>query len=462
MKVLLVQPYNLDYTRETKVPTPAPFALICLASVLRENGHDVYIFDRNLSDRPFEKEIKKIWPDMVGITSFTGPMILDALEAAKVARETTVNAPIVWGGIHPSMLPIQTIEDPYVDIVAVGEGEYTILELADAIEREKPLDGIKGIIYKENGTIHRNPPRQFMRDLDELPMPAWDLIDLRKYSSLHMFTSRGCPHNCAFCYNNEFYRCLWRGRSSDKVIEEISYLKSKYKTRWFVFGDDNFTCNKKRLREICNKLIVEDLDIQWRCESRVDYVNREILGLMKKAGCHVIYFGVESGSQRILDMIDKGITLSKVRDSLNLCSELGIASSAAFLIGLPTETEEDLAMTKRFSMELPLWGITVKIYVPYPGTDLYDLCVSQGLYKPPGSLEEWGRRSGWGDAKINVSKIPSDKLVSTRIEIEEGIKNRNFPYYLLYSMKRLFDGDFTSINVVKGLLGKTLVGDGDD
>ncbi len=460
MKVLLVQPYNLDYTKTSKVPTPAPFALICLASVLRDNGHDVHIFDRNLQEASLEGEIKKIYPDMVGITSFTGPMILDALEVAKIAKKT-VNAPIVWGGVHPSMLPIQTIENPYVDVVAVGEGEQTILDLACAIERNKPLEGINGILYKENGKIRTNPPRQFVTDLDELPMPAWDMIDLGKYSSLQLFTSRGCPYNCAFCYNKKFYNCKWRGRSSEKVIEEISYLKSKYKTRWFVFGDDNFTCNRKRLREICNGLIDEDIDLYWRCESRVDNINSEILGLMKKAGCHVIYFGVESGSQRILDTIDKRITTTKARDAINLCSDHGIASSAAFLIGLPTETEEDLMLTKKFALDLPLWGITVKIYVPYPGTDLYDYCVSSGLYNPPQSLEEWGRASSWGDASINVSDAPSNLLESVRVEIEEGIKNRNLPYYFMYSMRRLFDGDFTSVNAFKSLFEDPAIGDED-
>ncbi|MDY6864672.1 MAG: radical SAM protein [Halobacteriota archaeon] len=450
MKVLLVQPYNLDYTKASKVPTPAPFALICLASVLRDNGHDVHILDRNLQENSLESEIKKIYPDMVGITTFTGPMILDALEVAKIVKDNTC-APIVWGGVHPSMLPIQTLENPYVDVVAVGEGEQTILDLAYAIEREKPLEGINGIHYKEDGKIRSNPPRQFVADLDKLPMPAWDMIDLSKYSSLQLFTSRGCPYNCAFCYNKKFYDCKWRGRSSEKVIEEISYLKSKYKTRWFVFGDDNFTCNRKRLREICNGLIDEGIDLYWRCESRVDHINSEMLSLMEKAGCHVIYFGVESGSQRILDTIDKRITTTIARDAINLCTDLGIASSAAFLIGLPTETEEDLMATKEFALSLPLWGITVKIYVPYPGTDLYDYCVSSGLYTPPQSLEEWGRASSWGDASINVSNVPSDLLERERVEIEEGIKNRNLPYYFLYSMRRLFDGDFTSVNAFKSL-----------
>jgi hypothetical protein len=119
---------------------------------------------------------------------------------------------------------------------------------------------------------------------------------------------------------------------------------------------------------------------------------------------------------------------------------------------LPTETEEEMEMTKNLALELPLWGITVKIYVPYPGTDLYDLCIDQGRYNPPSSLEEWGRRSSWGDAEINVSRIPNDKLEATRIEIEEEIKKRNLPCYFLYSMRRLFDGDFTSINLFKSLL----------
>lgn len=187
MKVLLIQPYNIGY-RGPKSPPNAPFSLMCLAAVLREGGHRVCIFDRNVPNGPIEEKIKNFCPDMIGISTFTGPMILDALQVAKIARSIT-DVPIVWGGIHPSLLPHETIENPYVDIVVVGEGEKTILELAEAIERDKPFEDIKGLVYKENGHVRTNPPRPFIKNLDELPIPAWDLIDIKKYETLYSVTN---------------------------------------------------------------------------------------------------------------------------------------------------------------------------------------------------------------------------------------------------------------------------------
>jgi radical SAM superfamily enzyme YgiQ (UPF0313 family) len=451
MRILLVQPYNLDYVKEYGALPPAPFALMYLASFLRENGHDVYIFDRNVDRSNLENVIRKICPDMVGISSFTGPMILDALSLARVVRNTT-DAPIVWGGIHPSLLPMQTINNPCVDTVVVGEGELTLLDLVNTLENGKSLEDVRGIVYKENGTVHANPPRGFIRNLDELPMPAWDLIDVRDYAWFYIFTSRGCPHNCGFCYNQEYNKRKWRGKSSDRVLEEINYLVSEYKTRRIGIGDDNFTCNRKRLHEICDKIIEEDIDIEWRCESRVDSVNDETLRLMKKAGCHVIYFGVESGSPRILKLINKDIPISRVERTLKNCKETGMATSAAFMVGLPTETREEMEMTRSLALRLPLWAITVKIYVPCPGTALYDFCVRNGLLQPPNSLEEWGFVSSWSDTAINVSDVPAEEVESLRKEIELEIRTRNLPYYLLQTMQRLLDGDVSMINTIGRVL----------
>lgn len=452
MKVLLIQPYNIGY-KKLKSPPNAPFGLMCLAAVLRKEGHNVRIFDRNVPDDPIKETIKKFWPDMIGISTFTGPMILDALNVAKAARDIT-GAPIVWGGIHPSLLPYETIKNPYVDIVVVGEGEKTILELSDAVERDKSLEDIKGLVYKENGHIHTNPERPFIKNLDELPMPAWDLIDLNKYETLYIFSSRGCPHRCGFCYNEQYNNKKWRGKSSDRVLEEVNYIVEKCKTKWIVFGDDNFTCNQKRLKDICNKIIKEDLGIFWRCESRVDYAKRDTLSLMKKAGCHVIFFGIESASQRILNLIKKDINISQVKNAFNTCKELGIAASGAFIVGLPTETKEELYMTRDLAFELPLWGVTVKTYVPYPGSDLYDFCVKNGLFLAPNDLEGWGHISSWDGVSINVSQIEGSEIEKVQNEIESKVRAENLPYYFLYGMRRLFDGDSATVNMFRGMFSE--------
>ena len=252
----------------------------------------------------------------------------------------------------------------------------------------------------------------------------------------------------------KFNNKKWRGKSTDRVIEEINYLIEKAKTKWVVFGDDNFTCNKNRLHEICNKILEESLDIWWRCESRVDYANRDSLALMKKAGCHVVYFGVESGSQRLLDLIKKDTTIKQVENAFNNCKELGIAASGAFIVGLPTETKEELYMTRDLALRLPLWGITVKSYVPYPGSDLYDFCVKNGLFTAPNDLEGWGNISSWDGVTINVSQSDSEEIDKVQKEIEMNVRVQNLPYYILYSLRRLSGGDSATVNMFRSFFSK--------
>ncbi|MHA1788408.1 MAG: B12-binding domain-containing radical SAM protein [Candidatus Helarchaeota archaeon] len=403
MRILLINPTTRNYSKGITIAAAAPLGLLSLASVLREAGHKVMIYDHNVENDGF-KECKKFDPEMVGITSFTGPMILDALRMSGYYHDQGI--PVVWGGIHPSLLPIQTIKNSKIDMVVVGEGEETIVDLANSIENHRNLENVKGLIWKETKDdgikIRENAPRKFIEDLDSLPFPAWELIDVRKYKNTLMGwennaseifsiqTSRGCPFRCGFCYNTIFNNRKWRSKSADRVIEEISFLKEKFKIDKINFRDDNFVVNNKRVMDICRNIYKNKLDITFAIDCRVDLLTRNMARLLKIAGCNQIYFGIESGSPRILNFIKKDITLQQAMDAVNLCKKVKIKSSTSFILGLPTEKQTDLLLTRKFIYKLMPDNLLVKIFVPYPGTFLYDYVIKNGLFNPPLKLEDWG------------------------------------------------------------------------
>lgn len=422
MRILLINPTTRLYGQGIAVKAQAPLALLCLAAVLREHGHTIKIFDHNVEERGL-KDCIKFEPEMVGITSFTGPMILDALRLSEILR-TRLGVPIVWGGVHASLLPAQTVSDPRIDMCVVGEGEETIVELADCIEKQGDLGQIKGLVLKKsnNGTgkIIVNPPRPFIRDLDALPFPAWDLIDEKKYlatslgiekSSMSLFSiqsSRGCPFQCRFCYNSMFNQRTWRFKSADRVLEEIQFLKDKFHMEKINFRDDNFVVNKNRVEAICKGLYRNKLDVKFAIDCRVDLLTLQLAHYLRLGGCRQIFFGVESGSPRILRFINKGISLSQAITAIKICKKVKILSSTSFVIGFPTETMDDLNLTQNFIKTLNSDDLLVKIFVPFPGSALYDYSVENHLFTPPQKLEDWA--ISWSKINYQIGQVPPKTL----------------------------------------------------
>ena len=336
MRILLVNPTTRMYGEGVAVKAQAPLALLCLAAVLREKGHKIKIFDHNVEEKGL-KDCLKFDPELIGFTSFTGPMILDALRLSEVFRRR-LNAPIIWGGVHASLLPAQTVSDPRVDMCCVGEGEETIVELADYFEKGRDLTEIRGLVWKKTNNgytkIIENAPRPFIRDLDALPFPAWDLIEEKKYSatsfgieksSMALYSiqsSRGCPFQCGFCYNSIFNQRTWRFKSAERVIEEIQYLKEKFHMKAINFKDDNFVVNKKRAEKICQGIYRNKLDIKFAIDCRVDLLTSQLAQNLKLGGCNQIFFGVESGSPRVLRFIKKGISLGQAIDAIIICKKV--------------------------------------------------------------------------------------------------------------------------------------------
>ncbi|ADB57721.1 B12-binding domain-containing radical SAM protein [Archaeoglobus profundus] len=384
--ITLVNPLsNTETISKIDFKTP-PIGLAYLASVLRENSYKVRIVDNVVEKLSLNELVKKIKNSaVVGITTTT-PTFNTALKYAKKIKSALENVFVILGGIHVSFMPYSALKHEYVDAVCIGEGEYTLLEAVERLDKEKSLEGVRGLIYKENGRIIDNGKREFIQNLDELPFPAYDLLPLEKYSVLGqklehfpMMSSRGCPFGCRYCASSLFMGRRFRARSAENVVDEIEWLQDKFGARYVGFGDDTFTLNKKRVLKICEEIKRRGLDVEWSCSSRVDTIDGETIKKMKSAGCNCIYYGVESANQKILnEYYRKRISLEQVKDAVKKTKEHGILTVCSFIIGAPMETREDMMKTLKFSIKLNPDYAQYSILTPYPGTEIYKEAKEKG------------------------------------------------------------------------------------
>lgn len=377
---------------------PTPLSLMALSTCLKQNGYEVKIVDGGI-EKNAEKEVLSSLDDAIcfGITCMTGPPIHIGLSMAKKVREKIPELPIVWGGFHPSLLPEQTIQHPLVDIVVRGQGEETMVELVDALKNRQPLKNVKGLTYKQDGKIISNLPRP-LRDINDFPMPDYSSIDIKGYAKhgpVYYLTSRGCPYRCAFCTINHLYGRRWFRYPAERVIQELKFIVETYGVKDFRFGDDNFFVDTQRVKQICDG--IEELDITWESFGRCDIFSRlsnDVLKKIKSSGCTWISFGAESGSQKILDMIHKDITIKEIIETVKKCKEFNIDADFTFMTGFPGESINDLKMTmklfdKMYSINKNI-SIRLFSFTPSPKIELIDACVKNGLTLPT-SFEEWGK-----------------------------------------------------------------------
>jgi radical SAM superfamily enzyme YgiQ (UPF0313 family) len=426
-----------------------PIGVLRVAGSLVEENYDVKIIDQRADNswkEILKKELKKN-PICVGMSSMTGKQIFNGLMISKIIREN-YDEPIVWGGIHPSLLPQQTLENKFVDIVVRGEGEITILDLIKKLEKRKPLKDVKGISYKVKGKIFHNPEREFL-DLNKLPDIPYHLIDIKKYLTaripnakrhLPVYTSRGCIHRCAFCYNTVFNKKTWRAMKPEKVVETISELINDFKIDSMTIDDDNFWVDKKRVEKICQLLKKEKIDIFWQSGCRLDYIykfSKNFLKSLNSSGLSVLQLGAESGCQRILDLMKKDITVKQIIEGNKKLASVNIIPKYSFMAGFPTETRNELYESVDLMIKLiednPLCHCNpISIYTPYPGTELYELSLRDG-FKPPESLEKWGNFVlDWFNSNIWVDKSERKNLEDLSYltlfidgkSIKEILKNR--------------------------------------
>jgi len=400
-KVLLIFPPKGFSSKE---PLPA-LGLIYLAAMLEKDGIPVKILDaavEHLSWRSLRKRIKEESPDIVGITSLT-EFRYEAFKTARIAREVLgKDIPVTIGGPHVSLTAADTMRfQPDIDVVVRGEAEYTFLELCYALWEDRDLSGIMGISYRKNGEIIHNPPADLPADLDALPFPARYLMDMKRYNfrldvpgkgrvpAAHIITSRGCPFHCSFCATSKLSGRRWRNRSPENVLAELEdILKKQPEVKAVWFYDDTFTMNKRRVEEICDGIIERNLDIAFTCSIRVDTVNYDLLKKMREAGCFKVFFGVESGSPRILDEIcQKQITLEQVETVSKWLDDLGIEKNPGYIISFPEETLEDAEQTLNFMKKVG--GIaSMSLLRIYPGTRIEEVARERGMLPPDFS---WSR-----------------------------------------------------------------------
>jgi radical SAM superfamily enzyme YgiQ (UPF0313 family) len=422
MKVVLARPQMIT-TRLTFVSRQTPLNLCYLAAVAREAGAEVQIWDfdaERFREREYCRRLLSFRPDVLGISLMT-PTAPRGARLAQLAKQALPGLLTVAGGPHVSALPERTLREfPGFDIAVFGEGELTFTELLERIRvsgsgfREKTrnsqletcnlklLAGICGIAYRTETGVIRNKPRPTIEDLDSLPLPARDLLSLRRYHGqsyrgfsrdflnlAEVSTSRGCPNRCIFCAIAATHGAGARFRSAQNVIAELEHLVKRYGTNHVVFLDDTFTLRPGRLREIM--LALKELGLTWNCTTRVDAVDEGLLHAMVAHGCRGVAFGVESGSPRILELIGKRITLGQVRKAFQAAHRAGVANiEADFILGVhPCETADDIEATQQLIKEIRPTTLFLAAVVPYPGTQLWDMMQEEGLIEPHADWEDF-------------------------------------------------------------------------
>lgn len=369
MKILLIYPYPLyDRSEEDNIRV-VPIGVYNVAAVLRENYYDVEVLNwYNIHKTP--ERIKEILlekrPDVIGF-SILNANRWGGIKIAQIAKEINSDVKVVFGGVASTFLWKHLLRNfPQIDFVVMGEGEYAFLNLIRLIERgeHKDLKNIRGIAFRKNGKIVRTKDTVVVHNLDDLPIPA------KYFEYNHVCSSRGCPWKCTFCGSPKFWGQKIRFRSADNFVEELELLYSKG-ISFFYFSDDNFTLNKNRVIEICRKILERDLRITWFAISRVNYVDEEVLYWMRKAGCIQISYGVESGSERIRELLNKNITTEQIKNAFALTQKYGILARAYFIYGSPEESWDTIQDTIDLIHEIrPLIWILYILEI-YPGTKLY-------------------------------------------------------------------------------------------
>ncbi|RLE09664.1 B12-binding domain-containing radical SAM protein [Candidatus Aerophobetes bacterium] len=387
MRVLFVLPPSKFALKEAAGITALPLGLAYLASVLEREGHKVKVLDCPTLEydlKDLEREIKGFRPQVMGITSTTST-IYDAYKVARLTKEINPKAVVVIGGPHVSFTAEQTLREcPFIDVVVRGEGETTTEELITCLEEGQPLEEVRGISFRKDEKVVETENRPFIENLDELPFPAYHLLPMDRYKvGRHHFaniiTSRGCPFSCIFCSSSQLCGKRWRARSPENVIEELKVLKYEYNISEVEFLDDTFTLNSPRAEKICDLMMRENLNLSWSASSRVNTLTQRLANKMRKAGCHTIYLGIESGSQKILDLIQKGTNLVQAERAVEILKGAKINVLGSFIIGIPGETIKSIKKTIKFAKKLNLNFAQFSICTPYPGTKLFDIARERGF-----------------------------------------------------------------------------------
>lgn len=433
LKIALVHPNVVD---ENLTP---PLGILYIASVLHENGYNVKFFDQRVNPEIYE-DIVAFSPDVLGITCVTGAYNNGRLLAKRV-KEKLRSVFTVFGGPHPSAIPEDILKEEYTDFVIVGEGEIPMRDLCREIASSTGQlnhQRIDNLYYKtKDGKINHTIKKGFLSNerLDELPYPAWELVDVEKYfepsksyglfvkgkRNLPVMTSRGCPSACTYCCRVMGYK--FRYRSSQKVLEEIHFLCKRYTLDEIHIVDDNFTINKDRAIEILDGIKKLGIYLKFPNGIRIDTVDYELLQKMKEAGSYNIGFGIESGSLQTLKKMQKKLSLEKVRENVKLAKSLGFLISANCIIGYPGETISDVRESINFFLDLDFDTISIAPLVPFPGTEVRRICEEKGYLTE--AATNW---DNYVFALNDPVPLVSTEFLSDK-NIRKIIKETNYSFY---------------------------------
>jgi magnesium-protoporphyrin IX monomethyl ester (oxidative) cyclase len=414
IKVLLVNPPQTFYPGSDAPAGNLPLGLMYIAAVLDKAGYKAEILDAFMFDSSFLKvgdtievgmpygrireEIRRRKPDIVGIANPFTCQAEHAIRVGNIVKEVDPNILTVVGGPHVTVVPVEFLKEAKnVDIAVIGEGEYTMLDVVRFFEGYTKISEVQGIAYRKAEAIVLNSPRPFIRNLDELPYPAYHLVDMELYlnpkkieyrsfkdRAISMITSRGCSFNCCFCSVHLHMGKMFRAHSANYVVNHVAHVVNKYRVKTIFFEDDNLTFDLKRFEAICDKIIEEGIKFNWETPNgvRPDYLTLSLLKKMKKSGCQSVFFGIESGDQYILDnVIGKSLNLNDVVKVAKMCKNIGLKTAAFYIIGFPGEKKENMLKTVDLALRLKRdfdVGMLLHVATPSLGTRLFKECTEKG------------------------------------------------------------------------------------
>ncbi|MFH1616617.1 MAG: radical SAM protein [Planctomycetota bacterium] len=444
-------------TRSHKSSSLPHLGLLSIAAVIEKHGYNVKYIDARALGIDIEEccnEAVRHKPRYIGITATTSAINYAAKVAEKLKAEH--DAVIIIGGAHLSGTPVKTMETfKAFDIGVVREGEETIVELLKALDYGRDLNSVSGLIYRDNKEVRLTGQRDYIADLDILPLPAWHLLpEMSKYyhpnymstgrlPSNHIITSRGCYGKCIFC-DKAVTGDRIRKLSPEYVLEMIDVLHNKYGIKDIQINDDSFLSFKKRAHMICDELIKRNWDVTFSCDARVDNIDKELMAKLKRAGFWQVAFGIESGSQEILNYIKKGITLEQVERATTLANREGLKVKGFFILGHPTETRETIMQTIDLMLKLDIHDFGLTFFTPYPGSPFYEVAGKYGYFK-----DNWDDMHGYSIDTFIPAGFTREELIAYR-----KLAHRRF--YLrprvIYSKIRDIKSPFDLFKFVNGAL----------
>lgn len=414
-----------------------PLGLMYVAAVAREAGYEVQFMDVDPTEFNVVERVCQFSPHVIGL-SFLTTEYGKAMKLSQELKKAMPGAILCCGGVHTTLDTENVLRNFAVDFCVVGEGELTFIEACKRIESGQPYEDINGICFLKNNIMVKTPHRELIKNLDALPYPARDLVNFSKIylsfpgcikgsyvKSTAVNAGRGCNFNCAYCAAPKMHSRVYRLRSPENVVQEIAYLQNTYSIKGVLFQDSTLTANRKWITNLCNEIIKRRIKFVWSCNTRVDCVNAELLQIMKKAGCIQVEYGVESGSPKILKLMNKRVDPEKAVFAVKTAQALGIRVGASFMLGNPDEEISDLEMTFELAKRINACYTIFFFSIPYPGTEFWEIAKERNLLPKKVIFgTDWNIRAS--EVPLMSSNIPADRLQYYRAKFQNHFFFRNY------------------------------------